>query len=419
MGEFDVGANTEHSSRVQAVCDFYGPTDFIVFVTTPGYESHGGDSAPEAKLIGGAVLENKGRAARVNPITYASADDPPFLIVHGDKDPLVPLNQSQLLFDALKGKGVSARFHTIQGAGHGGAGFAGKDIGDMVFRFFQERLKGSRADVEASVTSSTADPAVMARDPRGMRPGIRREDPADEQPTAEKSGAGFQQDGERWTHREGDLVTAGILLKPEGKGPFPAVLISHGLGGGAWSFGMRKAREMVGWGFVCIAPEYTHSVAAGGARDRATQANFGASAENLRRAKVCLGILRSLPEVDGKRLFAYGHSMGGFVTIGLAADSPGALKAAAITGSGLSSREGFPAPSESSAGKIRTPFLILHGGDDTTVRPGQSESLKRILGTNQVACERVVFEGQGHPIDQTRRDEVFRLLREWFSKQGG
>ena len=38
--EFDVGANLDQSSRVQAVCDYYGPTDFTVFVTTPGYESH-------------------------------------------------------------------------------------------------------------------------------------------------------------------------------------------------------------------------------------------------------------------------------------------------------------------------------------------------------------------------------------------
>jgi hypothetical protein len=43
--EFDVGANLDQSSRVQAVCDYYGPTDFTVFVTTPGYESHAADSS--------------------------------------------------------------------------------------------------------------------------------------------------------------------------------------------------------------------------------------------------------------------------------------------------------------------------------------------------------------------------------------
>ncbi|MCX7007984.1 MAG: alpha/beta hydrolase, partial [Kiritimatiellaeota bacterium] len=74
--EFDVGANRDVSSCVQAVCDYYGPTDFTVFVTTPGYERHAGAEAPEGKLLGGAVLENKAKAARANPITFVSKDDP-------------------------------------------------------------------------------------------------------------------------------------------------------------------------------------------------------------------------------------------------------------------------------------------------------------------------------------------------------
>lgn len=175
--QFDVGANPDQSSRVQAVCDYYGPTDFTVFVTTPGYESHATAGSPEAKLIGGTVMENKDKAARVNPITYVSSDDPPFLIVHGDKDPTVPINQSQLLFESLKKAGVSAHLHTIHGAGHGGPGFAGKDIDEMVAAFFDGRLKGSSSKTEALTTESTADPAPAARDPRAAMPapgGARR-----------------------------------------------------------------------------------------------------------------------------------------------------------------------------------------------------------------------------------------------------
>ena len=168
--QFDVGANLDQSSRVQAVCDYFGPTDFTVFVTTPGYESHANGGSPESKLIGGVVMENKDRAARVNPITYVSSDDPPFLIVHGDKDSTVPINQSQLLFDALKKAGVSAHSHTIHGAGHGGPGFSGKNIEDMVASFFDERLKGGSAKAEALTTESNADPALTARDPRANLP---------------------------------------------------------------------------------------------------------------------------------------------------------------------------------------------------------------------------------------------------------
>ena len=162
--DFEVGANLDQSSRVQAVCDYFGPTDFVVFATT--FENHAAGSSPESKLIGGAVLDNKDKAARANPIRYVSADDPPFLIVHGDLDATVPINQSQLLFDALKKAGVSAHFHTIHGAGHGGPGFSGRDIDEMVNAFFEERLKGGAAKSEALATESTADPTAMARDPR-------------------------------------------------------------------------------------------------------------------------------------------------------------------------------------------------------------------------------------------------------------
>ncbi len=467
--EFEVGANLDQSSRVQAVCDFFGPTDFMVFVTTPGYESHATDASPEAKLLGGAVMQNKDKAARVNSITYVSQDDPPFLLVHGDKDPTVPINQSQLLFEALKKAGVSAHFHTIHGAGHGGPGFAGKNIDEMVAGFFDARLKKQDASVEALTTESTAETPVAdqrATGPAGPRRGIpweaivNRDDkdhdgkvsrgefrgppplfqrldrnndgfltrdeheafmppaapaapPTQPRPqAAADTPKGFKLDGERWTYRDGDFAMDGILLKPEGNGPFPAVLISHGLGGNAQSFGLNKAREMVQWGLVCIAPNYTHT---GTGSDRA---QFGASAENLRRARTCLEIVRSLPYADGKRVAAYGHSMGGFVTIGLAASAPEVLKAAAISGSGVAPRPGYPAPAAEEAEKIRAPFLILHGTADTTVRPEQSASLQQALERHHITNERHLFEGAAHPIDQTQREEVFRRVRAWFVKQG-
>ena len=70
------------------------------------------------------------------------------------------------------------------------------------------------------------------------------------------------------------------------------------------------------------------------------------------------------------------------------------------------------------AEKIRTPFLMMHGSEDTTVRPSQSEQLKGILDKNKVPNERKVFEGKNHPIDQTNRDEVYALIRAWFTKNG-
>jgi dipeptidyl aminopeptidase/acylaminoacyl peptidase len=151
---------------------------------------------------------------------------------------------------------------------------------------------------------------------------------------------------------------------------------------------------------------------------RGQPADYGASAENLRRARTCIEILQGLPYVDGRRIAAYGHSMGGFVTIGLAASAPDLLRAAAVSGSGVAPRAGFPAPAASEAAKIRTPFLILHGADDETVRPEQSAALQAALQTNGVACLRHVYEGEGHPIDQTKRDDVFQRVKQWFAQYG-
>ena len=427
---FDVGPHLDQSSRVQAVCDYFGPTDFTVFVTTPGYERHAAAKSPEAKLIGGPVAENKDKAARASPITYVSRDDPAFLIVHGDEDPVVPINQSQLLHDALEQAGVSSHFHTIKGGGHG-RGFGGPEIEPMVGGFFDRVLKARPPPSNlgpATTSGSDASPATAAAN--GKAAALPPAAAAAKNPAT--ASGDYQLDGERWTYREGEFVMSGILLKPEGEGPFPAVLISHGLGGSAETFGLAKAREMVNWGFVCIAPSYTHSVAtlsnrlgeakAGppprGGRGRKQPADYGASAENLRRGRTCLELVGRMPEVDADRLYAYGHSMGGFVTIGLAAIVPDRLQAAAITGSGIAPAEGFPAPSAALAERVRAPFLILHGSADPVVRPQQSADLKAILDTNRVPNERTLYDGEGHPIDQTQRERVFAVVRAWFEQRG-
>ncbi len=136
--EFDTGANPGVSSRVQAVVDFFGPTDFTQMGKFPSTIKHDAPDSPESELIGGAVQQNKAKAARANPITYVTADDPPFLILHGDKDSTVPLNQSELLEAALKKAGVDVAFHVVKGAGHG---FGGPEINEKVRQFLAKHLK--------------------------------------------------------------------------------------------------------------------------------------------------------------------------------------------------------------------------------------------------------------------------------------
>ncbi len=119
------------SSRVQAVCDWFGPAD-LSRLGTPGARS------PVTLLLGGLPDENVQLARMASPISYVSKDDPPFLIMHGDRDRLVPLSQSQLLHEALKKAGVESTWHVVQGAGHG---FAGPEVAQRVLQFFDRHLR--------------------------------------------------------------------------------------------------------------------------------------------------------------------------------------------------------------------------------------------------------------------------------------
>lgn len=142
--EGTIGDHDAVSSRVQAVCDFYGPTDLTRMAEQSkkkGRIDHDAPNSPESKLIGGPIQENKAKAAKANPIEYVSKDDPPFLIVHGDADPLVPLGQSEILLAALKKAGVKSELVVIKDGGHGGKGFATPETQEKVARFFDAHLR--------------------------------------------------------------------------------------------------------------------------------------------------------------------------------------------------------------------------------------------------------------------------------------
>src|SRR5918997_2465759 len=118
---FEVGEHLEHSSRVQAVLDFFGPTDFLQMDAhrLPEGMVHDAEGSPESQLIGGPIQDRPAEVARANPVTFVTPAAPPFLIVHGDRDPLVPYHQSTLLVAALRGAGVPVTFYTVADGGHG------------------------------------------------------------------------------------------------------------------------------------------------------------------------------------------------------------------------------------------------------------------------------------------------------------
>jgi acetyl esterase/lipase len=104
--EGSLGGYKDVSSNIQAVCDWFGPTDFLVMDSCGSEMNHDALDSPESVLIGGPIQEYPDECALANPATYVDSQDPPFMIIHGDKDPLVPHCNSESLDAALDKAGV-------------------------------------------------------------------------------------------------------------------------------------------------------------------------------------------------------------------------------------------------------------------------------------------------------------------------
>lgn len=115
-----IGPHAQLSSRVTCVVDFFGPSDLTL--TSPGFgEARARNPrTPESLLLGGPLADKQPLAMQASPALYVSSDDPPFLIIHGTADPIVPFAQSQHLHDRLLKTGISSTLIPVSGGGHDG-----------------------------------------------------------------------------------------------------------------------------------------------------------------------------------------------------------------------------------------------------------------------------------------------------------
>lgn len=134
---FDKGANLEYTSRIQAVCDWYGPVDFIDFAR----ENNGYAASPEALLLGGAAYENRETAIRANPCTYLTPNTPPIMIVHGNQDGTVPFRQSEILYEQLCANGTPVEFYELENTDHADRHFVQPEIRALILDFFTRHLQ--------------------------------------------------------------------------------------------------------------------------------------------------------------------------------------------------------------------------------------------------------------------------------------
>ena len=139
--------NPEYSSRVEAVVDYFGPTDLARWRPSPDPAVN--PKLSESRLIGADVTTNPAKAARANPITYVAHDAPPFFIGHGAADALVPVSQSELLYDALRQAGVPVVLRIVPGAGHSVPGLG---LDEAVRAFLDRYLKPAAGRATAPVS---------------------------------------------------------------------------------------------------------------------------------------------------------------------------------------------------------------------------------------------------------------------------
>jgi len=139
--EGDIGGYLEQSSDVQAIVSYYGASNLTTILkqSTP----HGlSVRAPALDLLlGGQPDEQVGLARLASPVFHVEASDPPLLILHGDQDPQMPINQSHELHHAYKEHDLQVQFEVVHGAAHGGRQFSDERRNALVEAFLEEQLR--------------------------------------------------------------------------------------------------------------------------------------------------------------------------------------------------------------------------------------------------------------------------------------
>jgi len=118
--EGQIGDHRDQTSSVQAILDLYGPTNLLTILDQSSIHGYKVRAPALALLLGGDVGAVPDLARQASPVHQVDHTDPPLLIIHGDQDLQVPINQSHELIGAYESHGLHATFKVVHGGGHGG-----------------------------------------------------------------------------------------------------------------------------------------------------------------------------------------------------------------------------------------------------------------------------------------------------------
>jgi acetyl esterase/lipase len=161
--EGSLGDYGEYSSKVDAVCDWFGPTDLLKIDSCRISSAYAEGQSPEEILIGCSKKTCKSKFVPLNPITFIDSTSPPFLVFHGDADNVVPYCESQLLYQALQSSGVPVEFILVPGGQHYTGVHTSNNINKMV-DFFDSVSKNNTNGISQLPTDNSlkiyANPAL-------------------------------------------------------------------------------------------------------------------------------------------------------------------------------------------------------------------------------------------------------------------
>lgn len=229
-----------------------------------------------------------------------------------------------------------------------------------------------------------------------------------------------------YSYERGELRMTGVLIKPQGNGPFPGVVFNHGGGSTARIEGIEYGSQFALGGYVSITCNGTHSGLERMSPERRPRrgspsewtpemsARFGEvwnNEDNFRRAGANLDVLAALPFVDGKKLAMAGHSMGGFLTLEMLKRSD-KIKVAWINAAG-SRFHTFASPGDGLE-SIQAPVILVAGEEDNVVPLPTVIDLKRRLDAAGKRSKLLVFPGERHNVLKDRINTVFENVLDWF-----
>jgi acetyl esterase/lipase len=135
-----VGDNLSQSSAVQAVVSWYGASNFTTILSQSTPFGLNVREPALKQLLGGSPDEVPALAKLASPVQHVGAGDPPAILLHGNQDRQMPVNQLLELEAAYRRAGVSVETMIVDGAGHGDKVFNSGEPAERVLTFLQQAI---------------------------------------------------------------------------------------------------------------------------------------------------------------------------------------------------------------------------------------------------------------------------------------